>query len=145
VIIAQAGGVSGWSLCMKDGKPIYVYTLISIPMTQTPVNPARSTGVAVYVGGWAAEELWLSGSCRSSTRSSEPLDIDSLPAKILRAQEVFHSYEAAETGPWRQGPIAQHQSYKDDGATQSRRRFPGNGSRALAYCHRLGNLKRVQS
>jgi aquaporin Z len=33
--------------------------LISIPVTQTSVNPARSTGVAVYVGGWAIEQLWL--------------------------------------------------------------------------------------
>ncbi len=33
--------------------------LISIPVTNTSVNPARSTGVAVYVGGWAVEQLWL--------------------------------------------------------------------------------------
>ena len=33
--------------------------LISIPVTNTSVNPARSTGVAVYVGGWAISQLWL--------------------------------------------------------------------------------------
>ncbi|MFP5259886.1 MAG: aquaporin Z [Acidobacteriota bacterium] len=33
--------------------------LISIPVTNTSVNPARSTGVAMYVGGWAIEQLWL--------------------------------------------------------------------------------------
>jgi len=33
--------------------------LISIPVTNTSVNPARSTGVAIFVGGWAIEELWL--------------------------------------------------------------------------------------
>jgi aquaporin Z len=33
--------------------------LISIPVTQTSVNPARSTGVAVFVGGWAISQLWL--------------------------------------------------------------------------------------
>ncbi len=33
--------------------------LISIPVTNTAVNPARSTGVAVYVGGWAISQLWL--------------------------------------------------------------------------------------
>jgi aquaporin Z len=33
--------------------------LISIPVTNTSVNPARSTGVAVYVGGWAMNQLWL--------------------------------------------------------------------------------------
>src|SRR3982750_3501010 len=33
--------------------------LISIPVTNTSVNPARSTGPAVFVGGWALEQLWL--------------------------------------------------------------------------------------
>ncbi|MBY7730895.1 aquaporin Z [Vibrio splendidus] len=33
--------------------------LISIPVTNTSVNPARSTGVAMYVGGWAENQLWL--------------------------------------------------------------------------------------
>jgi aquaporin Z len=33
--------------------------LVSIPVTNTSVNPARSTGVAVYVGGWAIQQLWL--------------------------------------------------------------------------------------
>jgi aquaporin Z len=32
---------------------------ISIPVTNTSVNPARSTGVAVFVGGWAVAQLWL--------------------------------------------------------------------------------------
>ncbi|MBP1656901.1 MAG: aquaporin [Bacteroidetes bacterium] len=33
--------------------------LISIPVTNTSVNPARSTGVALFVGGWALAQLWL--------------------------------------------------------------------------------------
>lgn len=33
--------------------------LITIPVTNTSVNPARSTGPAVFVGGWALEQLWL--------------------------------------------------------------------------------------
>lgn len=33
--------------------------LISIPVTNTSVNPARSTGVAIYVGDWAMSQLWL--------------------------------------------------------------------------------------
>ena len=33
--------------------------LISIPVTNTSVNPARSTGVAIYAGGWALAQLWL--------------------------------------------------------------------------------------
>lgn len=33
--------------------------LVSIPVTNTSVNPARSTGVAIFVGGWALQQLWL--------------------------------------------------------------------------------------
>ena len=33
--------------------------LISIPVTNTSVNPARSTGPALFVGGWALAQLWL--------------------------------------------------------------------------------------
>ncbi len=33
--------------------------LISIPITNTSVNPARSTGPAIFVGGWATHQLWL--------------------------------------------------------------------------------------
>jgi aquaporin Z len=33
--------------------------LISIPVTNTSVNPARSTGPALFIGGWALEQLWL--------------------------------------------------------------------------------------
>jgi aquaporin Z len=41
------------------GLGLTLIHLISIPVTQTSVNPARSTGVALYVGGWAVEQLWL--------------------------------------------------------------------------------------
>jgi aquaporin Z len=33
--------------------------LVSIPVTNTSVNPARSTGPALFAGGWALEQLWL--------------------------------------------------------------------------------------
>ncbi|MCH2176761.1 MAG: aquaporin Z [Lentisphaeria bacterium] len=33
--------------------------LVSIPVTNTSVNPARSTGVALFAGGWAIKQLWL--------------------------------------------------------------------------------------
>ncbi len=33
--------------------------LVSIPVTNTSVNPARSIGPAVFVGGWALGQLWL--------------------------------------------------------------------------------------
>lgn len=41
------------------GLALTLIHLISIPVTNTSVNPARSTGVAVFVGGWAVEQLWL--------------------------------------------------------------------------------------
>ncbi len=41
------------------GLALTLIHLISIPVTNTSVNPARSTGVALYQGGWALEQLWL--------------------------------------------------------------------------------------
>jgi aquaporin Z len=41
----------GWCLTLVH--------LFSVPVTNASVNPARSTAVAVYVGGWATEQLWL--------------------------------------------------------------------------------------
>lgn len=41
------------------GLGLTLIHLISIPVTNTSVNPARSTGVAVYVGDWAVSQLWL--------------------------------------------------------------------------------------
>jgi len=41
------------------GLGLTLIHLISIPVTQTSVNPARSTGVAIFVGGWAMAQLWL--------------------------------------------------------------------------------------
>jgi aquaporin Z len=41
------------------GLALTLIHLISIPVTNTSVNPARSTGVAVFVGGWATAQLWL--------------------------------------------------------------------------------------
>ncbi len=41
------------------GLGLTLIHLISIPVTNTSVNPARSTGVALYVGGWAVAQLWL--------------------------------------------------------------------------------------
>jgi aquaporin Z len=41
------------------GLALTLIHLISIPVTNTSVNPARSTGVALFVGGWAVEQLWL--------------------------------------------------------------------------------------
>ncbi|MBU0916622.1 aquaporin Z [Aquabacterium parvum] len=41
------------------GLALTLIHLVSIPVTNTSVNPARSTGVAVYVGGWAMSQLWV--------------------------------------------------------------------------------------
>ena len=41
------------------GLGLVLIHLVSIPVTNTSVNPARSTGVAIYAGGWALGQLWL--------------------------------------------------------------------------------------
>ena len=41
------------------GLGLTLIHLISIPVTNTSVNPARSTGPAIFVGGWALSQLWL--------------------------------------------------------------------------------------
>ncbi|HPM76651.1 MAG TPA: aquaporin Z [bacterium] len=41
------------------GLTLTLIHLISIPVTNTSVNPARSTGPALFVGGWALAQLWL--------------------------------------------------------------------------------------
>jgi len=41
------------------GLMLTLIHLISIPVTNTSVNPARSTGVAVFAGGWPIQQLWL--------------------------------------------------------------------------------------
>ncbi len=41
------------------GLALTLIHLISIPVTNTSVNPARSTGPALFVGGWAIQQLWL--------------------------------------------------------------------------------------
>ena len=41
------------------GLALTLIHLISIPVTNTSVNPARSTGQALFVGGWAMQQLWM--------------------------------------------------------------------------------------
>ena len=48
-------GVAGLAI----GLCLTLIHLISIPVTNTSVNPARSTGPALFVGGWAVSQLWL--------------------------------------------------------------------------------------
>jgi aquaporin Z len=50
--------------------------LISIPVTNTSVNPARSTGAALFAGGWALGQLWLFwGSHRGRHPGGQPLPL----------------------------------------------------------------------
>lgn len=49
----QGGAPIAIGLCLT------LIHLISIPVTNTSVNPARSTGVAVFMGDWAVSQLWL--------------------------------------------------------------------------------------
>jgi aquaporin Z len=41
------------------GLALTLIHLVGIPVTNTSVNPARSTGPAIFVGGWAVQQLWL--------------------------------------------------------------------------------------
>jgi len=41
------------------GLGLTLIHLISIPVTNTSVNPARSTSQAIFAGGWALDQLWL--------------------------------------------------------------------------------------
>lgn len=41
------------------GLGLTLIHLVGIPITNTSVNPARSTGQAIFVGGWAVQQLWL--------------------------------------------------------------------------------------
>ena len=44
---------------MAIGLALTLIHLVTIPVTNTSVNPARSTGPALFVGGWAIKQLWL--------------------------------------------------------------------------------------
>jgi aquaporin Z len=41
------------------GLALTLIHLVSIPVTNTSVNPARSLGVALFADGWALQQLWL--------------------------------------------------------------------------------------
>jgi aquaporin Z len=49
------GGFAGIAI----GLGLTLIHLVGIPVTNTSVNPARSTGPAIFVGGWAIHQLWL--------------------------------------------------------------------------------------
>ena len=60
IILGSTGkGVPAGFAPIAIGLALTLIHLISIPVTNTSVNPARSTAVAVFVGGWAIQQLWL--------------------------------------------------------------------------------------
>ena len=56
---ATHGKVPAGFAPLAIGLALCLIHLISIPVTNTSVNPARSTGPALFVGGWALQQLWL--------------------------------------------------------------------------------------
>jgi aquaporin Z len=70
------------------GLALTLIHLVSIPVTNTSVNPARSTGPALFVGGWALQQLWLFwvapivGALLAGWLSRALLDVESEPAVI---------------------------------------------------------------
>jgi aquaporin Z len=56
--VTSQGAPAGFA-ALAIGLALTLIHLISIPVTNTSVNPARSTGVAIFQGTWAIEQLWL--------------------------------------------------------------------------------------
>lgn len=59
IVGATHGSAPAGFAPLAIGLALTLIHLISIPVTNTSVNPARSTGPALFVGGWAVQQLWL--------------------------------------------------------------------------------------
>jgi len=59
ILGATAPGAPAGFAPIPIGLGLTLIHLVSIPVTNTSVNPARSTGQALFVGGWAIGQLWL--------------------------------------------------------------------------------------
>src|SRR5258707_981648 len=59
VMAATHGKAPAGFAPLAIGLALVMIHLVSIPVTNTSVNPARSTGPALFVGGWALAQLWL--------------------------------------------------------------------------------------
>ena len=59
ILGATAAGVPVGFAGIAIGLCLTLIHLVGIPVTNTSVNPARSTGQALFVGGWALQQLWL--------------------------------------------------------------------------------------
>ena len=56
---ATSGRVPAGFAPIAIGLALTLIHLVSIPVTNTSVNPARATGPALFVGGWAISQVWL--------------------------------------------------------------------------------------
>ena len=81
--------------------------LISIPVTNTSVNPARSTAVAMYVGDWAVSQLWLFWVAPILAEPSEPMSLAQpmvtmrfTPASRARARTSSSSWWSRGSSRW---------------------------------------------
>jgi len=59
ILGATHGRAPGDFAGLTIGLCLTLIHLVSIPVTNTSVNPARSTGPALFVGGWALQQLWM--------------------------------------------------------------------------------------
>lgn len=60
IIIGATGARASTAFApIAIGLALTLIHLVTIPVTNTSVNPARSTGPAIFVGGWALQQLWL--------------------------------------------------------------------------------------
>ena len=112
------------------GLALTLIHLISIPVTNTSVNPARSTGPALFVGGWALQQLWLfwvahAGAAlagfthKNDLRRAGPTDNRKFSSSVARFRNEQNRREhdrrtsplgrspKAERRPGRMGPLSQ--------------------------------------
>ena len=57
--VSLAFGLTVLTMAVAIGLCLTLIHLISIPVSNTSVNPARSTGAALFAGDWALAQLWL--------------------------------------------------------------------------------------
>jgi aquaporin Z len=57
--VTRAGGGAGLMAPLAIGLTLTLMHVMSIPITNTSLNPARSTATAIFAGGWALQQLWL--------------------------------------------------------------------------------------
>jgi aquaporin Z len=73
------------------GFALTLIHLISIPVTNTSVNPARSTGPALFVGGWAIGQLWLFWLAPIAGAAAAGFAYRSIRGKAITPVEIEHA------------------------------------------------------